>query len=148
MDTSPEKMTIEFDQQTLNSLNTTRKWAMFLAIIGFIFVGILIIFGIITGAFISVFNTGDKAIGTTDLLIVILFLLIAIAYFLHVLFLFRFSKHTAKVVQTLDKNEFSKTIKNLKFSLAFLGALIIFALLLYIGLLIVSGSSIEFLKEL
>jgi hypothetical protein len=43
METPLENRKIEIGQETLNHLNTTRKWAMFHAIIGFIFLGLILI---------------------------------------------------------------------------------------------------------
>jgi energy-coupling factor transporter transmembrane protein EcfT len=148
METSSEIKTIELDQQTLKSLNSTRKWTMFLAVFGFIFCGIMIVFGLMTGAFITIFRAEDKILGMTELSTVILFLVMAIAYFFHVLFMFRFSNHTAKAVQTFDKKELHKAIRNLKFCFMFLGVLIIIALILYFAILIASGSAITLPKEL
>ena len=125
METNPEIRKIEIDQDTLNHLNTTRKWTMFLAILGFIFLGLLIIIGIIAGTFLSAFSSGKTGIGITESLILIVFLALAIVYFFPVLFLFRFSKHTAHAVQTINKEELQKAIKNLKFYFVYLGILVI-----------------------
>ena len=45
METPLENKKIEIEQETIKHLNTTRKWAMFLAIIGFIILGLIIIIG-------------------------------------------------------------------------------------------------------
>lgn len=145
---SSEIKIIELDHKTLRTLNSIRKWTMFLAVIGFIFCGIMFVFGIMTGAFVSIFRSKDKILGMNELSTVILFLVMAIAYFFHVLFLFRFSNHTAIAVQTFDKMELHKAIRNLKYCFMFLGVLIIVALILYIAVLIASGSAITFPKEL
>ena len=82
---------IEIEQETLAHLNTTRKWAMFLAIIGFIFLGLMLIIGLLAGTFLSAFNTGAKSSGIPESLMFIPVLLIGVIYFFPVLFLFRFS---------------------------------------------------------
>ncbi len=146
METPPEIRKIEVDQQTLNSLNTTRKWTMFLAIIGFIFLSIMIIIGAITGTFLSAFNSGEKVLGITEISMVVIFLVMAVVYFFPVLFLFRFSKHTAHAVQTLDKQELNEALKYLKLYFVYIGVLIIIALALYVVALIVAGTSMPFIK--
>lgn len=148
METSLENKKIEIEQETLKHLNTTRKWAMFLAIIGFIILGLIVIIGLIAGTFLTAFNSGGKDLGIPESLMFVPILLLAVIYFFPVLFLFRFSKHTSHAVQTLDKLEFHKAIKNLKSFFVYIGVLIIIILSLYIVVLIVAGSSLAFLKGL
>jgi len=148
METNPEIRKIEIDQETLKNLNTTRKWAMFLAIIGFIFLGLIIVIGLIAGTFLTAFNSGEKSLGIPESLMFVPILLLAVIYFFPVLFLFRFSKHTAHAIQTLDKQELHKAIKNLKTCFAYIGIMIIIVFSLYIVALVVAGSSMAFLKGL
>ena len=148
METTLENRKIEIDQETLNNLNTTRKWAMFLAIIGFIVFGLIFVFGLIAGTFLTVFNLGEKGLGIPESLMFIPILLLALIYFFPVLFLFRFSKHTAHAVQTLDKQALHKAIRNLKSYFVYIGVLIIIVLIFYIVGLIVAGTSMAFLKGL
>lgn len=148
METPLENRKIEIEQETLKHLNTTRKWAMFLAIIGFIILGLIVIIGLIAGTFLTAFNSGGKDLGIPESLMFVPILLLAVIYFFPVLFLFRFSKHTSHAVQNLDKLEFHKAIKNLKSCFVYIGVLIIIILSLYIVVLIVAGSSLAFLKGL
>ena len=148
MESPLEIKKIEIEQETLNHLDTTRKWAMFLAIVGFIFLGLLIIIGLIAGTFLTAFSTGEKGLGIPESLMFIPVLLLIVLYFFPVLFLFRFSKHTSHAIRTFDKLEFHKAIKNLKAYFAYIGILIIIVLSIYIVVLIIAGSSMAFLKGL
>ncbi len=148
METTLENRKIEIAQETLNNLNTTRKWTMFHAIIGFIFLGLFIVIGVITGIFLSAFNSGATSMGIPESLLEVIFIILAIVYFFPVLFLFRFSKHAAHAVQTLDKQELHKAFQNLKSYFAYLGVLLIIVLSFYIVALIVAGTSMAFLKGL
>jgi hypothetical protein len=148
METNPEVRKIEIDEVTLKYLNTSRKWAMFLAIIGFIFVGLIIIIGLIAGTFLTAFNSGEKGLGIPESLMFIPVLIIALIYFFPVLFLFRFSKYTSQAIHTLDKLILNKALKNLKSYFAYIGILIIIVLSIYIITLIVAGTSMAFLKGL
>jgi MFS family permease len=148
METSLENRKIEIGQETMNKLNTTRKWTMFLAIIGFIFLGLFIVIGVIAGTFLSAFNSGKADLGIPESLMFVIFLVLAVIYFFPVLFLFRFSKHTAHAVQTLDKQELHKAFRNLKSYFVYIGVLIIIVLLFYVVALIVTGTSMAFLKGL
>jgi hypothetical protein len=133
---------IEIRQETLNQLNTTRKWAMFLAISGFIFLGLFIIIGAITGTFLKAFTAGDTGTGITESVILIIVLALAVIDFFPIFFLFRFSKHSARAIESLDKLKLHKAIKNLKFCFIYIGVMIIIVLCCYIVALIVSGTSI------
>jgi hypothetical protein len=148
MEAPLENRKIEIEQETLKHLNAARKWAMFVAIIGFIFLGLVIVIGLLAGTFLTAFNSGEKGFGIPESLMFVPVLLLALILFSPVLFLFRFSKHTSHAVQTLDKLEFHKAIKNLNYYFAYIGILIIIILTLYIAILIVAGSSMAFLKGL
>ena len=148
METPSENRKIEIEQPTLRHLNTARKWAMFLAIIGFIFLGIIIVVGLIAGTFLKTFSLGDNSFGMSDSLIIISLILLALIYFFPVLFLFRFSKYISRAIQNLDKLQFHNAIKNLKLFFAYIGILIIIVLSIYIVILIIAGSSVAFLKGL
>jgi small-conductance mechanosensitive channel len=146
METSPDNRKIEIGQETLDNLNTTRKWTMFLSILGFIFLGLLIVIGVIAGTFLSAFNTGDTVTGVPDSLIFLIFPAVDVVYFFPVLFLFRFSKHIAMAVQTLDNQALHKAIKNLKSYFVYIGVLIIIFLSFYVAILIFAGTSMAFFK--
>jgi MFS family permease len=148
METPLENKRIEIEQETLSLLNTTRKWAMFLAIVGFIILGLIVIIGLIAGTFLTAFNSGEKGLGIPESLMFVFIFLLAVIYFIPVLFLFRFSKHTSHAVQTLDKLELHKAVKNLKSYFVYIGILIIIILSIYLIVLIIAGSSMAFLKGL
>ena len=148
METTTENRKIEIGQDILNNLNTSRKWSMFLAIIGFIFLGLFIVIGVITGIFLTAFNSGASSIGLPESLLVVIFIILALLYFFPVLFLFCFSKHIAHAVQTLDNQAFYKAFKNLKSFFVYVGVLLIIVISLYTVTLIVAGTSMIFLKGL
>jgi hypothetical protein len=148
MENLPENRKIEIEQKTLNNLNTIRKWTMFIAIIGFILLGLLLIIGLIAGTFLSAFKSGETGLGIPESLGLIVVFVMAVIYFFPVFFLFRFSKQTAKAVQTLNKEELHKAFKSLKSYVIYLGVLIILGLSFYVVALIFAGSAIAFLKGL
>lgn len=148
METPVEAQKIEIGADTLKHLNTARKWAMFLAIISFIFIGLVGIIGLIAGTFLKAFSAGEKNLGIPDSLVYIPLIAMAVVYFFPVLFLFRFSKFSHRAILTFDKAMFHKAVKNLKYYFAYIGILIIIIFSIYIVVLIVAGSSIAFLKGL
>lgn len=148
MENTSESKKIEIEQETINDLDSTRKWTMFLAIMGFIGIGIILSIGLFAGVFLSIFKTGDTPIGITEGLVFIPVLIVAVIYFFPVLFLFRFSKHTTFAVKNLDKQALSKAIKNLKSYYIFLGILVIILITAYVFAFIAAGASFGFLKDL
>lgn len=148
METNTETRKLEIEQNTLTHLNTARKWAMFVAIVHFIFLGLAVIIGILAGTFLTAFNTGENSIGIPASLMFIPVLLLGVIFFFPVLFLFRFSKYTSHALHTLDKMELHKAIKNLKAYFAYIGILTILLLTFYLIILILTGSTMSILKGL
>jgi MFS family permease len=148
METTTEIRKIEIEQDTLKDLDTTRKWTMFLSILGFIVIGIMLIGGIIAGLFLSVFKTSTTLSALEGIFVFVLILVMTAIYLFPVLYLFRFSKHTSNAVKTLDKLELHKAFKNLKSYYVYVGILVIVVLVLYIGIFIAAGASVAFLKDL
>jgi hypothetical protein len=146
MDNANDINKIEVEPVMLKYLNTTRKWAMFLAIIGFIFLGLLLIIGLLTGTFLSAFSTQKLNPEISGPLLLIPLIIAEVVNFFPVLFLFRFSKHAAHAVQNLDKNELHKAFRNLKLFFVYIGILIIVGLVFYVAALIAAGSSVAFLR--
>jgi hypothetical protein len=161
MENIQENKKIEIGQESLGYLNTTRKWTMFFAILGFIFLGLMLIVGLLAGSFLTAFSSkmsgvegmqgleGVKAAGGfTSVLMFIVILVFAVIYFFPILYLLRFSRHTAKAVATFDQNELLLAFKNMKSYWMYIGILIIIMLVIYLIVFIVAGASMAFLSGL
>ncbi len=147
MENNSEIKKIEIEQDTLKDLDTARKWSMFLAILGFIGIGIMVIIGLFAGVFLSIFKGGNAGLGITESLLVFIFIIVFGAiYFFPVLYLFRFSKHTSNAVKTLDKQELHKAFRNLRRYFVYIGIIIIVVLAIYVIAFVVAGASMSFLK--
>jgi len=139
---------MEIEQDSLRDLDTTRKWTMFLAILGFIGLGVMLIIGLFAGVFLSVFRTSNIPLGFPEWLVFIIVLILAAVYFFPVLFLFRFSKHVSGAVKSLDKQEMQKALRNLRSYFMYSGILVILVLTVYLIAFIAAGASISFLKDM
>jgi hypothetical protein len=148
METSAEVKRIEIEKETLGHLNSARKWAMFIAIIGFIFLGLVTVLGVLAGTFLSAFNVGKADQTIPEVLVFSTVLLFVIICFFPGLFLLQFSKQINKAVKTLEKKELGKAFRNLKFFFVYQGVLIIIILSVYLATLIFSETSMEILKGL
>ena len=158
MENNLENRKIEIGQESLGYLATTRKWTMFFAILGFVFIGIMLIVGLLAGSLISGLTSGlsgssgmegaKAAGGIASILVFIVILIFAVIYFFPLLYLLRFSRHTAKAIANLDSNEMQLAFKNLKSYWKYIGILIIIVLVIYLIVFIVAGSSLAFLSGL
>ncbi|HUV01105.1 MAG TPA: hypothetical protein VMW32_09100 [Bacteroidales bacterium] len=148
MENNTEDKKIEIGPETIRNLNAARKWSMFLSVLGFIFLGLIIVAGLTTSLFLSAFKSEEVNLGIPESAMIILFIVIAAIYFFPVFFLFRFSRHTRNAVQTLDKQELLKASKNLRLYFSYIGVMIIIVISIYIVALIAAGASMSFLKDL
>lgn len=148
MESSNELRKIELEEDSLKDLETTRKWSMFLAILGFIAIGILIILSLMAGVFLSVFKSGDLQLGAGESILIFGILLVfGVIYFFPVLYLYRFSKYAGHAVRSSDNAYMKKAFRNLRRYFVYIGILAIVVLAFYLIAFIVSGASLAFLKD-
>jgi hypothetical protein len=142
MENIPGIRKIELEEEALKDLNTTRKWSMFLAILGFILIGILVIGSVIAGVNLSKsISRSGGVLGMKEILVSLSILVFAVIYFFPVFNLYRFSKFTSNAIKSLDKQEIQKAFKCLRKYYVYIGILAIVALVVYTILLIVVGVS-------
>ncbi len=146
METPSEERKIEIGAEALNHLNSAWKWTMFLSILGFIFLGLLIVAGVVTSTFLSAFKTQEANLGIPESLMIIILIVIAAIYFFPVFFLFRFSRNTRDAIQTLDKRKLEKAFRNLRIYFTYIGIMVIVVLSIYLVTLLAAGASMSFLK--
>ena len=140
MENPEENRKFELGEDTLKIINRARKWTMFLAVAGFIFLGLIVVMGLLTGTFLSAFNHGDQTPGLPDLLLIIGFAAAALIIFFPVFSLFRFSTHAAAAVHSRDPVELHKAFRYLRRFFRFLGIILILAVAAYIAGLVIAGS--------
>jgi heme/copper-type cytochrome/quinol oxidase subunit 2 len=146
METTTEDRKIEIGPEILDHLNSTRKWTTFLAVLGFIFLGLLLIAGLATSVFLKTFKTTEANMGIPESLMILLFIIIGFIYFFPVFFLFRFSRNTRDAIQNLDQNKLLKGFRNLRLYFTYIGILVIVVLTIYAVGLLFAGASMSFLK--
>ena len=148
MEPSAEVKSIEIEKETLAHLNSARKWAMFIAIICIIFLGLVTALGFLAGTFLSAFNAGKADQTIPEVLVFSMALVFVTICFFPWLYLLKFSIHINKAVKNLEKKELGKAFRNLKFFFLYQGVLIIIILSVYFAILIFSETSMEILKGL
>lgn len=129
---------LEINSTISSYLNETRKWTMFLAVLGFILVGFMTIV-----ALFMLFIPTDSIMGQ-DMpfemgLFGIVYFLIALLYFFPILYLARFSTYTKTALTVKDNHSLTVAFENLKSHYKFMGIFAIVILSIY-ALAIVVGA--------
>lgn len=124
-----------------DQIHATAKWAKLVAILGFVFLGILLIIGALAGSFMgraiamSAAITGqpmpfDPAL--LGLLYGLIFLVVAIIYFFPTLFLYRYATRTLRALRNgFDPAQFSQGVGAQRSFFAYIGILMIILVGLY-----------------
>jgi len=132
----PEENTLlELTKESKIFLKEATNWAKFLAILGFIGVGFMVVVGLAFGSIISAFNPAMNDMPMPSFAFGFIYIIIAIIYFFPVLFLYRFVIHSQKALSLSDTGQLSEAFKNLKSHYQFIGILAI----IFIGLYILGG---------
>jgi hypothetical protein len=134
----------ELEQLTLTSsakrfLKETAKWCKFLSILGFVGIGLMLIFSIFTGTMIGILqNTVSqplpKGLAITSS---ITYLLIAIIYFFPMYYLFQFSNRMKKALLMKNDETFEKAFEMLKSHYKYIGVLTIITMSLYLFFIVI-----------
>jgi hypothetical protein len=138
-----EFLPLQVDSQIKTYLSETAKWGKFLAILGFIMCGLMIL-----AAFAMTSISGGGYPGYTGMpmgIMVVICTFIAIFYFFPCLFLYRFSTKAQAAVRGDSQEDLQLSFKNLKNLFKFTGILTIIVLAIYglilIGVMIGLGAS-------
>jgi hypothetical protein len=124
------------------SLGVASKWARFLAIVGFIACGFMLLMALFAGALFSSVGDLPETKSTSFLRLVggvglgIMYALIAILYFFPCLYLYKFSDKTKTALFSNNEDILANAMDSLKKMFKFLGWMTIIMLSLY-GVLIV-----------
>ncbi len=121
------------------------RWARFLAIVGFVMCGLIVLLGIFAG---SIFSSmpgrysdefgGRSPLGGLGAMMSVLYIGIAILYFFPCLFLFRFANYMKAALATDQQNTLNSSFQNLKIMFRYVGIVTIVLLCLY-GLILLIG---------
>jgi hypothetical protein len=131
----PDEDKIELSQESKRYLKGAGNWAKFLAILGFIGIGIMVVFGLSFGAIMSAINPDFHDLPAPEMAFGLIYIIIAIVYFFPVLYLYRFVIHCRRAVSLSDSFQLSEAFKNLKLHYQFIGILAI----ILIGIYIIAG---------
>ena len=130
---------VTLNNYALKQLNEARKWSMFLSVLGFIAIGLMVLFwiGIMAGLGIGK-NLGLGVLSFVPLMVVL------IIYFFPIYYLLKFSLNAKKAVEMRDDFFISSAIKFLKMHYQFMGilAIIAFAINLFAFVMAIIAASL------
>lgn len=124
---------LRIDQQVTSYLGESARWARFIAIVGFIFSGLLILLGLFAGSVIGLmFNRfgggggyGTPGAGAIGGLISFIYIAIGLLYFFPFLYLFNFASKMKIALGSNDQEQLGVSLRNLKSCFRFVGILTI-----------------------
>lgn len=132
---------LSVDPVTKVHLSEAARWARFLAIMGFIFLGLMVIGGIIAGLVMatsmSQFDNEYGSSGAGFMMgsfgagMAVVYIILAVLYFFPCLFLFRFATKTKRALAANDQTDLNLGLQNLKSMFRYMGILTIIILAFY-----------------
>ena len=105
---------LSLSPRAISFLTETRKWVNFLAILGFIAIGLMVLSG----------QTGMSAIGGSAFFGVI-YIIVALIYFFPVMYLYKFGTNLKTALAIRDGRALERSFENLKSHYKFIGIIAI-----------------------
>lgn len=129
------------DQNGKAHLAEAARWAKFLAIIGFIICGLIVLAGLFVGSFMSVFSSRYGANPYNDFpagpgftaAMTVYYIVIALIYFFPNLFLFRFATKMKTALASNNQEILNSSFQNLKATFRYLG-IVTLIMVIFMGL--------------
>ncbi|HET6996627.1 MAG TPA: DUF5362 family protein [Chitinophagaceae bacterium] len=137
---------LTIDPNSKNHLSAAAGWAKFLAIVGFIACGLIILAGIFFGSIFAAYNNNRNegfdrnpmaSSGGMGAFAVVFYILVALLYFFPCLFLFNFASKMKSALLANDQELLNGSFQNLKRTFRFMGVLTIIGLSFYLLVLLV-----------
>jgi len=134
------------DQSSRAHLYEAAKWAKFLAIVGFVMCGLIVVAAIFAGSILAMFsNSYNEGYGSSAVLtggmgafVAIFYICMAILFFLPYLFLFRFATRMKTALNTNDQLTLNTSFQNLKIMFRYVGILTIVILSFYALIILIA----------
>jgi hypothetical protein len=134
---------LQVDHEVSSHLSQTAKWAKFLSIVGFVFIGFMVVMVLFMGTMASSISPfGGSAMvaagGAGSVMQVVLLLAMVVLYFFPTLFLFNFSNKMLRALRTNDQVTLVASFRQLKLCFKYIGILTLVFISIY--LLVIVGA--------
>ena len=133
---------LSLTSQSVEYIRIMAKWGTFLSIVGFVFIGLMIIIALFAGTLFSTMASEVPGFEVSGIggLITVLYLLIAALYLYPTLKLYQFSSRAKSAIASKSTQQLTESLGNLKSVFSFMGILMaivlgFYALVLVIGML-------------
>ncbi|MBL6447951.1 hypothetical protein JMN32_16665 [Fulvivirga sp. 29W222] len=125
------KSDLVITQEIAGYLNETGKWGRFIAILGFIGTGFIILAGLFSGTMLS--TMGSQAdMPFPGFVIGLIYVVMGLLYFFPLYYLYNFSTNIRNAIRSGNNHELSVAFKNLKSHYKFIGILIVVMIGIYV----------------
>ena len=125
----------------------TAKWARFLAIVGFVICGIIILAALFAGSLLTTMSGAGMAQGMlSTALLSSVYIIIAAIYFVLCLFLMRYANKMKAALMVHDQENFNLALHNLKLVYRITGIIVIVYLAFIVLALIVGVGAAAFMS--
>ena len=129
---------LHVDHRSTSYLNETARWAKFLAIVGFVSCGILVLVAIFAGSFLAgaFGRLGTEGAALGGAMLSTIYILIALVNFFPCFYLFNFASKMQMAIRSNDQEKLSASFSNLKSCFKFVGIMTVIVLSFY-GLILI-----------
>ncbi|MCG6185912.1 hypothetical protein [Maribellus maritimus] len=136
--TTDEVKTLKITEEVSTYMNEAGKWGKFLAILGFVFMGLLVAGGFVMSIVFALIPTeGFGGLPFPTFLIGVFYLIIGAIYFLPILYLYRFSTGIKMALSLKNQHQFVKAFYNLKALYRFIGIFMIVIFAIYLLMIVI-----------
>ncbi|PLX04724.1 MAG: hypothetical protein C0595_01920 [Marinilabiliales bacterium] len=139
---NPELKSVESEELIISNQTKTywieiSNWTMFFSILGFVFVGLMMLFGLFFGSILSLLpDTGNLPNGFG--FVGIIYVILAVVYLIPVYFLYQFSSKMKDSLRNNNTLLLTESFKNLKSHFKFVGIMSIIGIVLYAVIFVIT----------
>ena len=117
----------DITQPMLLSMRQTKPWVMLISIIGFIYIGLMVIFGVLTMFIFSQFNaTGSFP---SSIMFAVIYILMGILYFFPFFFLFKYASSIGRLLDGGGAAKMEEALSNQKSFWKYIGILVVISII-------------------
>lgn len=130
---------LQIDHEVSSHLRETAKWAKFLSIVGFVGLGLLLVFVVIMGSVASSYSYSPlaAALPTGGVLQIVLLLAMIALYFFPCLFMFQFANKMLQALRNNDQYTLVASFRQLKLCYKFIGILTLVLISIYVLIFVI-----------
>jgi hypothetical protein len=128
------QFSIQLTEKAIDALKESAKWSYFLAILGFIGIGLMVLAGVFMGSVMSMMpdQPGMGAFGAIKGFMSLIYIVMALLYFFPVYYFFKYASGTKEALNTDNSEQLADALVNLKSHHKFLGIMAIVIISFYI----------------